>query len=52
MLPERALAWFGNDRRLKVCYERTGSHFQGMHDLACLTICHRRMIMGSFETAS
>jgi transposase len=36
---ERTLAWFGNYRRLKVCYERNGEHFQAFHDLAAGLIC-------------
>lgn len=36
---ERSLAWFGNYRRLKFCYERTGCHFQAFHELASSLIC-------------
>lgn len=36
---ERTLAWFGNYRRLKLCYEKTGCHFQAFHDLAAVLIC-------------
>lgn len=36
---ERTLSWFGNYRRIKVCYERTGAHFQAFHDLAATLIC-------------
>lgn len=36
---ERTLAWFGNYRRLKLCYEKTGSHFQAFHELAAVLIC-------------
>lgn len=39
---ERTLAWFGNFRRLKLCYERTGEHFQAFHDLAAAVICARK----------
>jgi len=39
---ERTLAWFGNFRRLKLCYERTGEHFQAFHDLAASVICARK----------
>jgi hypothetical protein len=39
---ERTLAWFGNYRRLKQCYERTGAHWQAFHDLAaCLILANR-----------
>jgi hypothetical protein len=31
---ERTLAWFDNFRRLRLCYEKGGRHFQAFHDLA------------------
>lgn len=40
---ERTLSWFGNFRRLKLCYEKTGSHFQAFHDLAAAMICFKRI---------
>jgi transposase len=40
---ERTLSWFGNYRRLKLCYERTGAHFQAFHDLAAALICYKRI---------
>jgi transposase len=39
---ERTMAWFGNFRRLKVCYERTAKSAQGMHELAAALICYRK----------
>lgn len=34
---ERTLSWMGNFRRLKLCYERFGEHFQAFHErAACL----------------
>ena len=36
---ERTLAWLGNFRRLKLCYEKTGEHFQAFHDLAACVLC-------------
>lgn len=45
---ERTLAWLGNFRRLKVCYERTGEHWQAFHELAAATICARRLQRRSF----
>lgn len=36
---ERTLAWFDNFRRLRLCYERWGRHFQAFHDLAAALIC-------------
>jgi len=40
---EQALSHFGNFRRLKVCYERTGAHFQAFHDLAATLLCFKRL---------
>ena len=42
---ERSLAWFGHCRRLKICYERTGAHFEAFHDLAAALICARKLGM-------
>lgn len=39
---ERTLACFSHFRRLRLCYERWGEHFQAFHDLAAaLLICSR-----------
>lgn len=39
---ERTLACFSHFRRLRLCYERNGSHFQAFHDLAaCMLVCTR-----------
>ena len=37
---ERTLACFSRFRRIAMCYERTGAHFQAFHDLAacCLVV--------------
>lgn len=40
---ERTLSWFGNFRRLKLCYERCGEHFQGFHELAAALLCVNRL---------
>lgn len=40
---ERTLAWFGHNRRLKICYERSGEHLQALHDLAAAVICARKL---------
>jgi len=40
---ERTLSWFGNFRRLKLCYERCGEHFQAFHELAAAVICAKRL---------
>jgi hypothetical protein len=41
---ERTLACFGHFRRIRVCYERWGEHFQAFHDLAacCLVVTRLR----------
>jgi hypothetical protein len=41
---ERTLACFSHFRRLRMCYERTGEHFQAFHDLAacCLVVTRLR----------
>jgi hypothetical protein len=41
---ERALAGFSQFRRIGMCYERTGVHFQAFHDLAacCLVVTRLR----------
>jgi IS5 family transposase len=40
---EQALSWFNHCRRLRLCYERDGRHFQAFHDLAAALICGRRL---------
>jgi transposase len=40
---ERSLSWVGNFRRLKLCYERFGAHFQAFHELAACLICANRI---------
>jgi transposase len=40
---ERTLSWFGNFRRLKLCYEKSGRHFQAFHELAAAILCARRL---------
>lgn len=40
---ERTLSWMGNYRRLKLCYERTGAHWQAMNELAACLICAKRI---------
>lgn len=41
---ERTLAGFSQFRRIGMCYERTGEHFQAFHDLAacCLIVTRLR----------
>ena len=39
---ERTLACFSHFRRLRLCYERWGEHFQAFHDLAAaMLVCSR-----------
>lgn len=40
---ERTLACLGHCRRIKLCYERTGAHFQAFHDLACILLYTKRL---------
>lgn len=40
---ERTMSWLGNYRRLKLCYERTGEHWQAMNELAACLICANRI---------
>jgi len=40
---ERTLAWFGNRRRLRLCYEKDGGIFQGLHDLTAALICANKL---------
>jgi transposase len=40
---ERTLAWLDNDRRLRICYERTWASWQGLHELAACAFCARRL---------
>lgn len=40
---EQTLAAYGNSRRIKLCYERTGVHFQAFQELASCVICANRL---------
>ena len=40
---EWSLSWMGNFRRLKLCYEQFGEHFQAFHELAACLICANRI---------
>lgn len=40
---ERTHSWFMRFRRLIVCHERTGGHYQGLYQLAACVICARRL---------
>lgn len=40
---ERTLAWFGNFRRIRHCYERKPEHFQALNELAACSIVATRL---------
>lgn len=40
---ERTLACLGHCRRIKLCYERTGEHFQAFNEIACILMHSRRL---------
>jgi transposase len=40
---ERTMAWLDNDRRLRVCYERTWCSWQGLHELSACVFCAKRL---------
>ena len=40
---ERTMAWFGNFRRLRLCYEKTSEHLQALHELAATLICAKKL---------
>jgi transposase len=45
---ERTLAWFSQFRRLRVCYERCGEHFQAFHELAASCLIAKRLKQFAF----
>jgi transposase len=40
---ERTMAWLDNDRRLRVCYERTWASWQGFHALSACVFCAKHL---------
>lgn len=40
---ERTMSWWTHFRRLNLCYERTGEHFQGLHVLAAAVLCANKL---------
>lgn len=40
---ERTIACFSQFRRIRVCYERCGEHFQAFHDLAACSLVVTRL---------
>lgn len=48
---EQTNGWLGNFRRLKLCYERTGDHFQAFRELAAGVICANKLRKAHDSTA-
>jgi transposase len=40
---ERTMSWWTHFRRLNLCYERQGVHFQGLHELAACVVCANKL---------
>ena len=40
---ERTMSWWAHFRRINLCYEREGEHFQGLHELAACVICANKL---------
>jgi hypothetical protein len=40
---ERTMSWWTHFRRIILCYERTGEHFQGLHRLAACVLCANKL---------
>jgi transposase len=40
---ERTMSWWPHFRRILVCYERTGEHFQAFHELAACVLCANKL---------
>jgi hypothetical protein len=40
---ERTHSWFTHYRRLLLCYESRGAHYQGFYQLAACHICAKRL---------
>jgi transposase len=49
---ERTPSWFVSFRRLIVCYERSGAHYQGLYQVAACVICARRLTDGHQDDAN
>ena len=41
---EQTLANLGHCRRIKLCYEKCGDHFQAFNELAAALLCYRRIV--------
>ncbi len=40
---ERTMSWWTHFRRILVCHERQGEHFQGFHGLAACVLCANKL---------
>jgi hypothetical protein len=40
---ERTMSWWPHFRRILVCYESTGEHFQAFHELAACVLCANKL---------
>jgi transposase len=40
---ERTMSWWTHFRRLNLCYECRGEHFQGLHELAARVLCANKL---------
>jgi transposase len=40
---ERTMSWWTHFRRINLCYERNGKHFQGFHGFAACVICANKL---------
>jgi hypothetical protein len=40
---ERTMSWMTGFRRIEMCFERTGAHWQAFNELACCVICANRL---------
>ena len=40
---ERTMSWWTHFRRLNLCYECQGEHFQGLHKLAACVLCANKL---------
>ena len=47
---ERTSSWWTHFRRLNLCYECKGEHFQGLHVLAAAIICSNKLRKASAST--
>jgi transposase len=49
---ERTMSWWTHFRRINLCYERKGEHFQGLHELASCIICANKLRAARTENST